>query len=201
IFLSVGYSTCYWCHVAEKTIYSDPAIATLMNQWFINIKVDREERPDLDRIYMLATQLLTGRGGWPNNVFLTPDMQPFFAGSYCPPADDPSGRPGFPRIITAIHERWTAERKRVTDEAQRVYQAMLRAQRPDMSRAPVPVKPAEWLRRARETLAGGFDPVNGGVLLRPGPEFPPQPLLRPPPARHPRKPPAGRPPALPGAPH
>ena len=103
IFLSVGYSTCYWCHVAEKTIYSDPAIAALMNHWFINIKVDREERPDVDRIYMLATQLLTGHGGWPNNVFLTPDMQPFFAGSYFPAADDPSGRPGFPTIMKAIH--------------------------------------------------------------------------------------------------
>lgn len=69
IFLSVGYSTCYWCHVAERTIYSDPRIATLMNEWFVNIKVDREQRPDIDQIYMTATQLLTGRGGWPNNVF------------------------------------------------------------------------------------------------------------------------------------
>src|SRR5229473_4452666 len=88
IFLSIGYSTCYWCHVAERTIYSNPEIAKLMNQWFINIKVDREQRPDVDQIYMLATELLTGQGGWPNNVFLTPDLKPIFAGSYFPPSDD-----------------------------------------------------------------------------------------------------------------
>ena len=77
IFVSIGYSTCFWCHVAERTIYSNPEIARLMNRWFINIKVDREQRPDLDSIYMLATELMTGSGGWPNNVFLTPDLKPF----------------------------------------------------------------------------------------------------------------------------
>src|SRR5215470_15058418 len=82
IFLSLGYSTCYWCHVAERTIYSNATIAALMNEWFINIKVDREERPDIDETYMLARNLLTGSGGWPNNLFLTPDLKPFFAGSY-----------------------------------------------------------------------------------------------------------------------
>src|SRR6187200_1639061 len=71
IFLSIGYSTCYWCHVAERTIYSDPSIARLMNEWFINIKVDREERPDIDQAFMLPRQVLTGSGGWPNNLFLT----------------------------------------------------------------------------------------------------------------------------------
>lgn len=81
IFLSVGYSTCYWCHVAEKTLYSDPEIAALMNRWFVNVKVDREQLPDVDQVYMLARQLLTGQDGWPNNVFLTPDLKPFFAGS------------------------------------------------------------------------------------------------------------------------
>jgi hypothetical protein len=176
IFLSVGYSSCYWCHVAEKRLYSDPAIAALMNQWFINIKVDREERPDVDRIYMLATHLLTGRGGWPNNVFLTPDMKPFFAGSYFPPTDDASGRPGFPTIMKTIHERWAADRQRVTDEATRVFLALQRAQRPDISRATVLVKPAEWLVRAREALARGFDPDNGGLSRR-GTKFPHQPML------------------------
>src|SRR5258706_13416463 len=72
IFISIGYSTCYWCHVAERTIYSNPDIAKLMNQWFVNVKVDSEQRPDLDRIYMLARQIMTGQGGWPNNLFLTP---------------------------------------------------------------------------------------------------------------------------------
>ena len=95
-----------WRHVASREIYSNPEIAILMNQWFINIKIDREERPDLDRIYMLATQLTTGHGGWPNNVFLTPELKPFFAGSYFPP-DDQSGRPGFKQILTQLHDAWT----------------------------------------------------------------------------------------------
>ena len=77
IFLSVGYSSCYWCHVMERLVFSDPDIAHLMNQFFVNIKVDREERPDIDEIYMTATQLMTGHGGWPNSVFLTPDLKPF----------------------------------------------------------------------------------------------------------------------------
>ena len=105
IFLSIGYSTCYWCHVAERTIYSNPAIAALMNEWFVNIKVDREERPDIDAIFMLARQLLTGSGGWPNNLFLTPNLKPFFAGSYFPPEDQDDTN-GFPTILKLIHEDW-----------------------------------------------------------------------------------------------
>ena len=112
IFLSVGYSTCYWCHVAERTIYSNPAIAALMNRWFVNIKVDREERPDLDQTFMLARQLLTGSGGWPNNLFLTPDLKPFFAGSYFPP-EDREGAHGFPTILKLIHEDWEKNRAEV----------------------------------------------------------------------------------------
>ena len=108
IFLSIGYSTCYWCHVAERTLFSNPEIAKLMNEWFVNMKVDREERPDIDAIYLLATQLITGgAGGWPNNLFLTPDLAPFFAGGYFPPEDDELGRPGFPNVLRSIHEQWT----------------------------------------------------------------------------------------------
>ena len=105
IFLSIGYSTCYWCHVAETTIYSNFAIAKLMNQWFVNVKVDREERPDVDRLYMDATTMLDGHGAWPNNLFLTPDGAPFYAGSYFPPKDDgrptrlPQGARGDPRPL------------------------------------------------------------------------------------------------------
>ena len=82
IFLSVGYSTCYWCHVMERKVFAHPDIAGMMNEMYINIKVDREERPDLDEIYMTATQIMTGGGGWPNSVFLTPDLHPFYAGTY-----------------------------------------------------------------------------------------------------------------------
>ena len=119
IFLSVGYSTCYWCHVMERKVFSNPDIAEQMNKNFINIKIDREERPDLDEIYMTATQLLLQRGGWPNSVFLTPDLKPFFAGTYFPPTDMPN-RPGFPSILNAIHVAWTTRHAEVIDSANRI---------------------------------------------------------------------------------
>ncbi len=116
IFLSVGYSTCYWCHVMERESFSDPAIAAAMNQHFVNVKVDREERPDLDEIYMLATQILAGQGGWPNSVFLTPDLKPFFAGTYFPP-EDKWGRPGFPTVIESMVHAWEERRADVETQA------------------------------------------------------------------------------------
>ena len=119
IFLSVGYSTCYWCHVMERKVFSNPEIAELMNQWFINIKVDREERPDIDEIYMTATQIMTQHGGWPNSVFLTPDLLPFFAGTYFPP-EDTVGRPGFPRILRGVHDAWVNQRELVIDRAKQI---------------------------------------------------------------------------------
>ncbi len=119
IFLSVGYSTCYWCHVMEREVFSNPEIAKMMNANFINIKIDREERPDLDEIYMTATQLLVQRGGWPNSVFLTPDLKPFYAGTYFPPADMP-GRPGFPTILDAVHEAWVTREAEVIESANQI---------------------------------------------------------------------------------
>jgi uncharacterized protein YyaL (SSP411 family) len=123
IFLSVGYSTCYWCHVMEREVFSNPEIAEQMNKNFINIKIDREERPDLDEIYMTATQILMQRGGWPNSVFLTPDLKPFFAGTYFPPIDMPN-RPGFPTILTAVHEAWITREAEVIDSANRITQVI-----------------------------------------------------------------------------
>ena len=119
IFLSVGYSTCYWCHVMEREVFSNPEIAEMMNKNFINIKIDREERPDLDEIYMTATQLLIQRGGWPNSVFLTPDLKPFYAGTYFPPTDMP-GRPGFPTILDAVHEAWVTREAEVIESADQI---------------------------------------------------------------------------------
>ena len=119
IFLSVGYSTCYWCHVMEREVFSNPEIAAMMNKDFINIKIDREERPDLDEIYMTATQLLIQRGGWPNSVFLTPDLKPFYAGTYFPPTDVP-GRPGFPTILDAVHEAWVTRETEVIESANQI---------------------------------------------------------------------------------
>src|SRR5262245_48282375 len=109
IFLSVGYSTCYWCHVMERESFSDPETAELMNRHFVNVKLDREERPDLDEVYMAATQILTEHGGWPNSLFLTPDLKPFYAGTYFPPADR-HGLPGFRTVLTGLAEAW--ERRR-----------------------------------------------------------------------------------------
>jgi hypothetical protein len=123
IFLSVGYSTCYWCHVMERESFSDAAIASRMNRGFVNIKLDREERPDLDEIYMAATQVLSGQGGWPNSLFLTPDLKPFFAGTYFPP-DDRSGRPGFPRVLESMEQAWTQRRGDVEEQAASVARAL-----------------------------------------------------------------------------
>ncbi|MEK7839408.1 MAG: thioredoxin domain-containing protein, partial [candidate division NC10 bacterium] len=98
ILLSIGYSACHWCHVMERESFENEAIASLMNANFVNIKVDREERPDLDAVYMEAVQMLTGSGGWPMTVFLTPEGKPFYGGTYFPPVDR-ANMPGFPRVL------------------------------------------------------------------------------------------------------
>ena len=128
IFLSVGYSTCYWCHVMERQVFENPEIAALMNEHFVNIKVDREERPDVDDIYMAAVQLITQRGGWPMSVFLTPPraggpddsgLKPFYAGTYFPPAPQ-RGMPGFPQIVEGLSQAWRERRQEVLQQAEQV---------------------------------------------------------------------------------
>ncbi len=109
IFLSVGYSTCHWCHVMERESFEDAETAELMNRWFVNIKVDREERPDVDRVYMTYVQASTGSGGWPMSVWLTPDLNPFYGGTYFPP-EDRFGRPGFRTVLEKIAEVWQQQR-------------------------------------------------------------------------------------------
>ena len=121
ILLSIGYSTCYWCHVMEREVFENKNIADQMNEWFVNIKVDREENPELDEIYMIATQIMTHHGGWPNNVFLTPELKPFFAGTYFPAKDNLSmHQPGFPTVIKKLHELWNSEKKRIYQDADKV---------------------------------------------------------------------------------
>ena len=105
IFLSIGYSTCHWCHVMEEESFTDPKVAQIMNEHFVSIKVDREERPDIDKIYMTYVMATTGSGGWPMTVFLTPDRKPFFGGTYFPP-EDRYGRPGFKTLLLHIAEQW-----------------------------------------------------------------------------------------------
>ncbi len=117
IFLSIGYSACHWCHVMEHESFEDPEIAQILNDSFVCIKVDREERPDLDQIYMNAVQILTGRGGWPMSVFLTPDLRPFHGGTYWPPRSR-MGMPGFDQVLRAVLDAWTQRRTRALDAAE-----------------------------------------------------------------------------------
>ncbi|MCC7084753.1 MAG: thioredoxin domain-containing protein [Pirellulales bacterium] len=116
IFLSIGYSACHWCHVMEHESFENAEIAAVMNEHFVNIKVDREERPDLDHIYMSAVQLMTGRGGWPMSVFLTPDLQPFYGGTYWPPHPK-MGMPGFDQVLLAVADAWQNRREHVLEQA------------------------------------------------------------------------------------
>jgi uncharacterized protein len=168
IFLSVGYSTCYWCHVMERESFSSPATAARMNRDFVNVKLDREERPDLDEIYMAATQILTGQGGWPNSVFLTPDLKPFYAGTYFPPADR-YGRPGFSTVLDGLAESWRTRRAEVEEQAEELAAAMRRylEQRGRGAEAPPPPAVA---RRALDSLARRYDARWGG--FGEAPKFP-----------------------------
>src|SRR5690242_1325936 len=116
IFLSVGYSTCYWCHVMERQSFENESVAAEMNQRFVNIKVDREERPDVDQLYMTAVQVLTRQAGWPMSVFLLPDLRPFYGGTYFSPTDN-YGRPGFPSLGRAIEDAYKNRRDDVEKTA------------------------------------------------------------------------------------
>src|SRR6201989_3241178 len=118
ILLSVGYSACHWCHVMENESFEDAATAKLMNERFVCIKVDREERPDVDAVYMDAVVALTGSGGWPMTVFLTPDGEPFFGGTYFPP-EPRHGLPAFKQVLLAVSEAWTTQRSEVTASSAR----------------------------------------------------------------------------------
>lgn len=125
IFLSIGYSTCHWCHVMERESFENEAVAQIMNDGFINIKVDREERPDVDRIYMTFVQATTGSGGWPMSVFLTPDLKPFYGGTYFPP-DDRHARPGFASLLQHLANAWKDDRANIEKSAQSTTEALRR---------------------------------------------------------------------------
>ncbi len=166
IFLSVGYSTCHWCHVMERESFSDPEIAALMNRHFVNIKVDREERPDIDRVYMSFLQAATGGGGWPMSIFLTPDRKPFFGGTYYPPADQ-GGRPGFVTVINRVRREWVDNRQKILTSADRITQALQ-----EMAQASGGGLKLErrLLDRAYQAYAASFDSLRGGFGS--APKFP-----------------------------
>src|SRR5579864_5353804 len=123
ILLSIGYSACHWCHVMERESFENPNTAAAMNASFVSIKVDREERPDLDGIYMQAVQAMTGQGGWPMTVFLAPDGTPFYGGTYYPPSDRGT-MPGFPRVLTAIADAWQNRRNEVLQSGSQLREAL-----------------------------------------------------------------------------
>ncbi|MCS6925486.1 MAG: thioredoxin domain-containing protein, partial [Candidatus Binatia bacterium] len=166
ILLSVGYSACHWCHVMEHESFENEEIATLMNELFVNVKVDREERPDVDEIYMNAVQMLTGRGGWPLTVFLTPEGKPFYGGTYFPPVDR-HNIPGFARVLRAVAQAY-AERPHEVERAT----AQIVAQLEKLSHHQQTARPLheDTLAKAAASLAQYVDPVYGG--LGGAPKFP-----------------------------
>ena len=124
IFLSVGYSTCHWCHVMERESFESDEIAAVMNEHFINVKVDREERPDVDKVYMNFIQATSGGGGWPMSVFLTPSLKPVFGGTYFPPDDQMFGRPGFKSVLLSLAAQWKTKQDQINESGDKIIAAL-----------------------------------------------------------------------------
>src|SRR6185437_12648795 len=173
IFLSVGYSTCYWCHVMERQSFENDAVAAEMNRLFVNIKVDREERPDVDQLYMTAVQVQTRQGGWPMSVFLTPKLRYFYGGTYFPPTDA-YGRPGLLTLLRAISDAWQNRRGDVEQTASQFLQILQQSSQPA-----VPTEPVTIDRNAIESLieqsTSDYDPRHGG--FGGAPKFPRETVL------------------------
>ncbi|HEY5114423.1 MAG TPA: DUF255 domain-containing protein, partial [Nakamurella sp.] len=166
VLLSVGYASCHWCHVMARESFSDPVTADQLNRDFVAIKVDREERPDVDAVYMSATQALTGQGGWPMTCFLTPDGTPFYAGTYFPPVPT-SGLPAFRQLLSAISEAWTTQRDEVTQAAGRIGASLAEMSGPLAGG----LLGAAELAAAADDMLGQIDPIDGG--FGGAPKFPP----------------------------
>jgi uncharacterized protein len=178
IFLSIGYSTCHWCHVMERESFEDEGIAAFLNAHFVSIKVDREERPDVDKIYMTFVQATSGQGGWPLNVFLTPDRKPFFGGTYFPP-ENRQGRPGFLQVLRQVQQLWETRRADLADSAADIHARLERLGVTNEHVSGVVLTSAD-LRKAGGLLKESYDPRHGG--FGDAPKFPqpsqPQFLLR-----------------------
>ena len=167
IFLSVGYSTCHWCHVMAHESFEDEATAAIMNREFVNIKVDREERPDVDRVYMTFVQATTGGGGWPMSIWLTPDLKPFVGGTYFPP-EDRYGQPGFKKVLERIAAAWKQEHEKITAQGDKIIEALREAQGAQ-SGAGAKIDSSVF-EKAYEQLDRSFDPREGGFSI--APKFP-----------------------------
>ena len=161
ILLSVGYSACHWCHVMERESFEDPETAALMNERFVNVKVDREERPDVDQVYMRAVQTLTGGGGWPLTVFLTPGGEPYYGGTYFPPRPVP-GRPSFRQVLEAVSEAYRNRTEEVRAAATTLVEAVRRTGEPAPATADDGGPDGGLLDQATRALERTYDPVHGG---------------------------------------
>ena len=170
VLLSVGYAACHWCHVMAHESFEDERLAAFLNARFVAIKVDREERPDVDAVYMGATQALTGSGGWPMTVFMTADGRPFYAGTYFPPSPR-HGMPSFRQLLDAIHRTWTEDRASLLEGAERIMSALLARRDPSSSDVLEPAVVAAALESGVDTLAAQFDGLRGGFGA--APKFPP----------------------------
>lgn len=170
IFLSIGYSTCHWCHVMEVESFESEEVAKLLNDWFVSIKVDREERPDVDKVYMTYVQALYGGGGWPLSVFLSPDLKPLMGGTYFPPHDQ-YGRPGFKTVLRKVKEAWDSKRDALVKSGTFAIEQLSEALSTKASLDKLPDGlPQEALDLCAEQLSGTYDSVNGGFGS--APKFP-----------------------------
>jgi uncharacterized protein len=167
IFLSIGYSTCHWCHVMERESFESEEIASILNRYFVPVKVDREERPDVDRIYMTFVQASTGSGGWPMSVWLTPELKPFFGGTYFPP-DNRYGRPGFAQVLMSLANAWSTEKDRVLESSRGVMEQLERISR--VSATGKQGLDAKVVDSAFHQFRRSFDPREGGFGQ--APKFP-----------------------------
>ena len=167
IFLSIGYSTCHWCHVMAHESFENPETAKIMNREFVNIKVDREERPDVDRVYMTFVQATTGGGGWPMSVWLTPDLQPFVGGTYFPP-EDRHGQPGFPKVLERIAATWKQDHAKIAEQGAKIIAALREggSTSAEQGRALEP----KILDAAYQQLSRAYDAHEGGFSS--APKFP-----------------------------
>ncbi len=170
LLVSIGYSACHWCHVMERESFADPATAELMNRWFVSVKVDREERPDVDAVYMRAVQAMTGQGGWPLTAFLTPEGVPFYGGTYFPPVRR-QGMPSFREVLTAVAVAWRDRRDQVTASAGRIREALERSLAPTGAGA---VEGAAGAALAQGAFRAAGRPLRRGTgRLRRRPQVPP----------------------------
>ncbi len=167
IFLSIGYSTCHWCHVMERESFENDSIAAIMNEHFVCIKVDREERPDVDKVYMTVVQGLTGSGGWPLSAWLTPDLKPYYAGTYFPP-ETRYGRPGFPQLLLQLSRAWLEQREKVLESSEQIITALQEHAMQGDSAQPVLFEP--MMRTAFAQFSQSYDERLGGFGS--APKFP-----------------------------